>query len=120
MLNMLTENLFYDTGIGRSKFLEDVQTLLLTRQRNENEGETGTWFSPSIEALHKEEGNEAVQNVLLEGTLVQPKCIHLPSVGKTFTLKRRTSTVLYIGQITKRDRTWQFLYLRYTGSSLQK
>uniref|UniRef100_A0A8B9XSQ8 Sterile alpha motif domain containing 9 n=1 Tax=Bos mutus grunniens TaxID=30521 RepID=A0A8B9XSQ8_BOSMU len=66
-LDMLTENLFYDTGIGRSKFLEDVQTLLLTRQRNENEGEMGTLFSPFIEALHKEEGNVAVKNVLRGG-----------------------------------------------------
>ncbi|EPY79240.1 sterile alpha motif domain containing 9 [Camelus ferus] len=67
MLDMLTENLFYDTGIGRSKFLEDMQTLLLTRQRNEHEGETGTWFSPFIEELHKDEGNVAVKKVLLEG-----------------------------------------------------
>ncbi|XP_012576483.1 PREDICTED: sterile alpha motif domain-containing protein 9 isoform X2 [Condylura cristata] len=67
MLDMLTENLFYDTGIGKSKFFQDMQTLLLTRQRNEHEGETETWFSPFIEALHKDEGNGAVQDVLLEG-----------------------------------------------------
>ncbi|KAG8521673.1 Sterile alpha motif domain-containing protein 9 [Galemys pyrenaicus] len=66
-LDMLTENLFYDTGIGKNKFFQDMQTLLLTRQRNEHEGETETWFSPFIEALHKEEGNVAVQEVLLEG-----------------------------------------------------
>nr|XP_045016549.1 sterile alpha motif domain-containing protein 9 [Jaculus jaculus]XP_045016550.1 sterile alpha motif domain-containing protein 9 [Jaculus jaculus] len=68
MLNMLTENLFYDAGIGKSKFLQDMQTLLLIRQRNEHEGETGNWFSPFIEALHKDEGNEAVKDVLLEAT----------------------------------------------------
>ncbi|XP_005667662.1 sterile alpha motif domain-containing protein 9 isoform X2 [Sus scrofa] len=67
ILDMLTENLFYDTGIGKDKFLEDMQTLLLTRQRNDHEGETGTWFSPFIEALHRDEGNVAVKNVLLEG-----------------------------------------------------
>ncbi|XP_019483139.1 PREDICTED: sterile alpha motif domain-containing protein 9 [Hipposideros armiger] len=67
MLDMLKENLFYDSGIGRSKFFQDMQTLLLTRQRNEHEGETGTWFSPFIEALHKDEGNLAAENVLLEG-----------------------------------------------------
>ncbi|XP_037363830.1 sterile alpha motif domain-containing protein 9 [Talpa occidentalis] len=67
MLDMLTENLFYDTGIGKNKFFQDMQTLLLTRQRNEHEGETETWFSPLIEALHKDEGNVAVQDVLLEG-----------------------------------------------------
>nr|XP_019585265.1 PREDICTED: sterile alpha motif domain-containing protein 9 [Rhinolophus sinicus] len=67
MLDMLKENLFYDSGMGRSKFVQDMQTLLLTRQRNEHEGETGTWFSPFIEALQKDEGNLAVETVLLEG-----------------------------------------------------
>ncbi|XP_055974093.1 sterile alpha motif domain-containing protein 9 [Sorex fumeus] len=67
MLNMLRENLFYDRGIGRTKFIQDMHTLLLTRQRNEHEGETETWFSPFIEALHKDEGNEAVKEVLIEG-----------------------------------------------------
>ncbi|XP_005388082.1 PREDICTED: sterile alpha motif domain-containing protein 9 [Chinchilla lanigera] len=67
MLDMLTENTFYDTGLGRSKFFQDMQTLLLTRQRNEHEGETGSLFSPFIEALHKDEGNEAVNGVLCQG-----------------------------------------------------
>ncbi|KAM4874320.1 sterile alpha motif domain-containing protein 9 [Thomomys bottae] len=66
ILNMLTENLFYDSGIGKSKFFQDIQTLLLTRQRNEHD-ETENRFSPLIEALHKDEGNEAVKTVLLEG-----------------------------------------------------
>lgn len=64
MLDMLTENLFYETGIGKNKFLQDVQTLLLIRHRNEHEDDIGNWFSPFIEALHKEEGNQAVQKVL--------------------------------------------------------
>ncbi|XP_051007939.1 sterile alpha motif domain-containing protein 9 [Acomys russatus] len=68
VMDMLTENLFYDTGIGKSKFFQDMQTLLLTRQRNEHEGETGNWFSPFIEALHKEEGSDAVKAVLLKAT----------------------------------------------------
>ncbi|XP_007522554.1 sterile alpha motif domain-containing protein 9 isoform X2 [Erinaceus europaeus] len=66
-LEMLRENFFYDTGLGKEKFFQDMQTLLLTRQRNEHEGETETWFSPFIEALHKDEGNAAVKDVLLAG-----------------------------------------------------
>lgn len=54
MMDMLTENLFYDTGIGKGKFFQDMQTLLLTRQHHEHEGETKNLFSPFIEALHKE------------------------------------------------------------------
>ncbi|XP_012791283.2 sterile alpha motif domain-containing protein 9 [Sorex araneus] len=68
VLDILRENLFYDRGIGKSKFSRDIQTLLLTRQRNEHEGETETLFSPFIEALHKDEGNEAVKKVLIEGS----------------------------------------------------
>ncbi|KAF3819118.1 hypothetical protein GH733_013268, partial [Mirounga leonina] len=37
MLDMLTENVSYDTGIGKSKLFQDVQTLLLPRQHNEHE-----------------------------------------------------------------------------------
>lgn len=90
MLDMLTENLFYDTGIGRSKFLEDVQTLLLTRQRNENEGELGTWFSPFIEALHRDEGNVAVKTVLLEGIRrFNPNAFICQALARHFYIKEK-------------------------------
>lgn len=42
MLDMQTENVLYDTGIGKSKFFQDMQTLLLPREHNEHEGKTGT------------------------------------------------------------------------------
>ncbi|XP_066210460.1 sterile alpha motif domain-containing protein 9 [Saccopteryx leptura] len=90
VLDMLTENLFYDTGMGRSKFLQDMQTLLLTRQRNEHEGETGTWFSPFIEALHKDEGNLAVEKVLLEGIhRFHPNAFICQALARHFYIKER-------------------------------
>ncbi|XP_020016740.2 sterile alpha motif domain-containing protein 9 [Castor canadensis] len=90
ILDMLTENLFYDPGIGKSKFLQDMQTLLLTRQRNEHEGETGNWFSPFIEALHKDEGNVAVKNVLLEGIhRFNPNAFICQALARYFYIKEK-------------------------------
>ncbi|XP_027775683.2 sterile alpha motif domain-containing protein 9 [Marmota flaviventris] len=89
MLDLLTENMFYDAAIGKSKFLQDMQTLLLTRQRNEPEG-TGNWFSPFIEALHKDEGNEAVKAVLLEGiSRFNPNAFMCQALSRHFYLKEK-------------------------------
>ncbi|XP_014989728.3 sterile alpha motif domain-containing protein 9-like [Macaca mulatta] len=63
-LNILDENLFYDSGIGRDKFQHDVQTLLLTRQRKEYGDETDTLFSPLMEALQ----NKDIEKVLSAGS----------------------------------------------------
>ncbi|ELW56939.1 sterile alpha motif domain-containing protein 9 [Tupaia chinensis] len=90
MLDMLTENLFYDSGMGKSKFFQDMQTLLLTRQRIEHEGETGTWFSPFIEALHKDEGNTVVEAVLLEGTRrFNPNAFICQALARHFYIKEK-------------------------------
>ncbi|XP_008062458.2 sterile alpha motif domain-containing protein 9 [Carlito syrichta] len=88
MLNMLRENVFYDLGMGRSKFLQDMQTLLVTRQRNESE--KGNWFSPFIEALHKDEGNEAVKAVLLEGIdRFKPNAFICQALSRHFYIKEK-------------------------------
>lgn len=90
VMDMLQENLFYDTGIGKTKFFQDMQTLLLTRQRNEHEGETGNWFSPFIEALHKDEGNDAVKDVLLEATRrFNPNAFICQALARHFYLKEK-------------------------------
>ncbi|KAM5255478.1 sterile alpha motif domain-containing protein 9 [Ctenodactylus gundi] len=88
MSNMLAENLFYDSGIGKSKFLQDIQTLLLTRQRYE--GETENRFSPFVEALHKDEGNEAVKDVLLKGIhRLQPNAFICQALARHFYIKEK-------------------------------
>ncbi|KAL1764660.1 sterile alpha motif domain-containing protein 9 [Sigmodon hispidus] len=90
VMEMLRENLFYDTGIGKSKFVQDMQTLLITRQRNEHEGETGNWFSPFIEALHKDEGNESVEAVLLEATRrFNPNAFICQALARHFYLREK-------------------------------
>ncbi|XP_006834358.1 PREDICTED: sterile alpha motif domain-containing protein 9-like isoform X2 [Chrysochloris asiatica] len=68
-LELLQEKLFYNSGIGRDKFLHDVQTLLLTRQRKEHGDETDTLFSPLIEALP----NRKIEEVLKAGSIRFPQ-----------------------------------------------
>lgn len=68
-LSLLRENLFYNIGIGRDKVGQDVQSMLLSRQRKEHGDDTDTLFSPLIEAIQKEEGNTEVVKVLTEGSL---------------------------------------------------
>ncbi|XP_044539777.1 sterile alpha motif domain-containing protein 9-like [Gracilinanus agilis] len=72
-MQLLQESLFYDVGLGRDKLSQDVETLLLTRQRREHGDETDTLFSPLIEAIQQEEGNQEVETVLKEGTIRFPQ-----------------------------------------------
>uniref|UniRef100_A0A8D0GBJ0 SAM9L protein n=1 Tax=Sphenodon punctatus TaxID=8508 RepID=A0A8D0GBJ0_SPHPU len=67
-LQLLREILFYDCGLGRDKVQQDVQNMLLMRQRKEHGDEADTLFSPLIEAIQKEEGSAGVESVLIEGT----------------------------------------------------
>nr|XP_056713795.1 sterile alpha motif domain-containing protein 9-like [Euleptes europaea] len=67
-LLLLQNNLFYDTGIGRDKIQQDVQSMLLTRHRKEHGDDTDTLFSPLIEAIQKEERGAEVEMVLTVGT----------------------------------------------------
>ncbi|XP_074840838.1 sterile alpha motif domain-containing protein 9-like [Carettochelys insculpta] len=68
-LQLLGQNLFYDTGLGRRKLLDDVLSMLLTRQRKEHGDDTDTLFSPLIEKIQKEEGSAEVEHVLREAAL---------------------------------------------------
>ncbi|XP_048367540.1 sterile alpha motif domain-containing protein 9-like isoform X2 [Sphaerodactylus townsendi] len=67
-LSLLQNSLFYDTGIGRDKIQQDVQSMLLTRHRKEHGDHTDTLFSPLIEAIQNEERGTEVVRVLTEGT----------------------------------------------------
>ncbi|XP_006272864.2 sterile alpha motif domain-containing protein 9-like [Alligator mississippiensis] len=68
-MQLLRQDLFYESGIGREKLLQDVQIMLITRQRKEHGDDTDTLFSPLIETIQKEEMCAEVENVLKEGTL---------------------------------------------------
>lgn len=99
-LNMLKDNIFYDSGIGRDKFKHDVQTLLLTRQRKEHGAETDTLFSPLIEELQ----NEETENVLTAGSDRFPQNAFIcQALARHFYIKEKNfSTALVWANLAKR------------------
>ncbi|XP_043821246.1 sterile alpha motif domain-containing protein 9-like [Dromiciops gliroides] len=72
-LKLLKEDVFYQPGIRRDKFVRIVQMLLLKRQKEYSKEtlnprkDINTLFSPFIVDIQKEEGNDQVQKVLSEG-----------------------------------------------------
>ncbi|XP_067859216.1 sterile alpha motif domain-containing protein 9-like [Heptranchias perlo] len=64
----LCENMFLQRSIGKEKLLQDTWSMLITRQRKEHGDEADTLFSPLIEAIQKEEGNDQVITVLTEAS----------------------------------------------------
>ncbi|XP_038653285.1 sterile alpha motif domain-containing protein 9-like [Scyliorhinus canicula] len=67
-LTLLSQNIFLQRSIGREKLMQDTWCLLITRQRKEHGDEADTLFSPLIEAIQSEEGNDRVVNVLTEAS----------------------------------------------------
>ncbi|XP_009701646.1 PREDICTED: sterile alpha motif domain-containing protein 9-like [Cariama cristata] len=67
-LQLLKEDLFYKTSLNQDKFIRDIQTLLITRQRKEHGDESDTLFSPLIEAIHREEKCGNVEYVLKQAS----------------------------------------------------
>uniref|UniRef100_A0A8C5N393 SAM domain-containing protein n=1 Tax=Leptobrachium leishanense TaxID=445787 RepID=A0A8C5N393_9ANUR len=63
MLNLLNTHI---EGIGKELFLQNMQSMMVTRHRKEHGDETNTLFSPLIEEIEKE-GNKIVETVLEEG-----------------------------------------------------
>ncbi|KAM8980645.1 sterile alpha motif domain-containing protein 9-like [Sarcophilus harrisii] len=70
-LKLLKEDVFYEAGRRRDKFVRIMQLLLLKRQKEATnpKKDTNTLFSPFIIDVQKEEGNDYVQKVLWEGTI---------------------------------------------------
>ncbi|NXC50921.1 SAM9L protein, partial [Penelope pileata] len=63
-LQLLNEDLFYETSLKKDKLICDIQTLLITRQRKEHGDDLDTLFSPLIEAIQREEKTVQVESVL--------------------------------------------------------
>ncbi|KAM7325350.1 sterile alpha motif domain-containing protein 9-like [Alexandromys fortis] len=99
-LNILEENIFYDSGLGRDKFKQDVQTLLLTRQRKEHGAETDTLFSPLIEELQ----NEETEQILTAGNDRFPQNAFIcQALARHFYIKEKNfSTALVWANLAKR------------------
>lgn len=98
-VNLLNENVFYDSGIGRDRFQHDVQTLLLTRQRKEYGAETDTLFSPLIETLQ----NKEIANVLTTGAKRFPQNAFIcQALARHFYIKEKNfNDALYWANLAK-------------------
>lgn len=68
LLLLERECMFHKIGIGRDRFLQNLQSMLVTRQRKEHGDDADTLFSPLIEAIQEEEGKSEVEHVLIKGT----------------------------------------------------
>ncbi|XP_053323029.1 sterile alpha motif domain-containing protein 9-like [Spea bombifrons] len=68
MLQLLNTSVFYYSQIGKEMFSQNMQSMLVTRHRKEHGDEADTLFSPLIEEIQKEEGNETVESILKEGS----------------------------------------------------
>ncbi|XP_057645554.1 sterile alpha motif domain-containing protein 9-like [Chionomys nivalis] len=99
-LNILEENIFYDSGLGINKFKQDVQTLLLTRQRKEHGAEIDTLFSPLIEELQ----NEETEQILTAGSDRFPQNAFIcQALARHFYIKEKNfSTALVWANLAKR------------------
>lgn len=75
-LRLLKEDLLYENSL-QDKLTRDIITLLITRQRREHGYESDTWFSPLIEAIHKEEKYFNVECVLKEASTRFKKNSHI-------------------------------------------
>ncbi|XP_013042492.3 sterile alpha motif domain-containing protein 9-like [Anser cygnoides] len=67
-LRLLKEDLLYENSLKHDKLTHDILTLLITRQRKEHGYESDTWFSPLIEAIHREEKYFNVECVLQQAS----------------------------------------------------
>ncbi|NXA52336.1 SAM9L protein, partial [Nothocercus julius] len=67
-LQLLKEDLFYETSLAEGKLTRDIQTMLITRHRKEYGDESDTLFAPLIEAIQCEEKCAKVTYVLKQGS----------------------------------------------------
>ncbi|XP_063777456.1 LOW QUALITY PROTEIN: sterile alpha motif domain-containing protein 9-like [Pseudophryne corroboree] len=69
MLDLLQNNVFHNSGIGRNTLNQNMQSMLVTRHKKIYGDETDTLFSPLIEEILKDEGSTSVEKVLKEGSV---------------------------------------------------
>ncbi|NXA31866.1 SAM9L protein, partial [Eudromia elegans] len=68
-LQLLKEDLFYETSLAEDKLTHDIQTMLITRHHKERGDESDTLFAPLIEAISREEKCAKVRDVFKQGSI---------------------------------------------------
>ncbi|NWJ00143.1 SAM9L protein, partial [Crypturellus undulatus] len=89
-LQLLKEDLFYETSLAEDKLTRDIQTMLITRHRKEHGDESDTWFAPLIEAIDCEEKCAKVIDVLKQGsTRFKQNAFICQALARYFYIKER-------------------------------
>ncbi|NXU24441.1 SAM9L protein, partial [Thalassarche chlororhynchos] len=102
-LQLLKEDLFYETSLKQDKLIRDIQTLLITRQRKEHGDESDTLFSPLIEAIHREEKCGNVESVLNQASArFEQNAYICQALARYFYIKaRKFDSALYWAKAAK-------------------
>ncbi|CAO2602628.1 Sterile alpha motif domain-containing protein 9-like [Lemmus lemmus] len=116
-LNILEENIFYHSGLGRDKFKQDVQTLLLTRQRKEHGDKTDTLFSPFIEELQ----NEETEQILTAGSdRFQQNAFICQALARHFYIKEKNFSTALVWANLAREKAPENSYISDTLGQVYK
>ncbi|KAJ8000828.1 hypothetical protein DPEC_G00184450 [Dallia pectoralis] len=67
-INLLHCNLLYKSGMGKDILVQNIQSMLITRQKKELGDDKDTLFSPLIEHIQTEEGTSQIKEVLVKAS----------------------------------------------------
>ncbi|KAG9329287.1 hypothetical protein JZ751_006228 [Albula glossodonta] len=66
--NLLHCDLLYKSGMGKDILVQNIQSMLITRQRIEQGDDKNTLFSPLVEEMKRKEGTSQIKEGLIEAT----------------------------------------------------
>ncbi|XP_030208023.1 sterile alpha motif domain-containing protein 9 isoform X2 [Gadus morhua] len=94
IIDMLHCDLLYKTMMGKDLLVQNIQSMLLKRNRKEEGDDKDTLFSPLIEHIYKDEITDKVKEVLERATLRFEKSATLPqALARHFYLKAKDFTL---------------------------
>nr|XP_015197335.1 PREDICTED: sterile alpha motif domain-containing protein 9-like [Lepisosteus oculatus] len=88
--NLLHCDMLYKSGMGKDILIQNIQSMLITRQRREYGDDKDTLFSPLIEQMQQEEGTTQIKDVLVEATKRFDKNATIPqALARHFYLREK-------------------------------
>uniref|UniRef100_A0A4W5NTI6 SAM domain-containing protein n=1 Tax=Hucho hucho TaxID=62062 RepID=A0A4W5NTI6_9TELE len=113
--NLLHCDLLYKSGMGKDILVQNIQSMLITRQRKELGHDKDTLFSPLIEDIQTDEGISQIKEVLVRATKRFDKNATLPqALARHFYLKEKD----YISALQWAKDAQQKMYNSYNADTL--
>ncbi|XP_071263974.1 sterile alpha motif domain-containing protein 9-like [Salvelinus alpinus] len=113
--NLLHCDLLYKSGMGKDILVQNIQSMLITRQRKELGHDKDTLFSPLIEDIQTDEGISQIKEVLVRATKRFDKNATLPqALARHFYLKEKD----YISALQWAKDAQQKMYNSYIADTL--